>query len=163
MVDLSIVFCMFTRGYTKSAGKPQTHPSDPPVDGTPNATAVVTATASPKKRAQLDADLSPVSMKENPNRSRKWSKFVGKKQTKKWDFNGTKYDVSVSNCNHQLWNYDELWGFLELKEPGYIYIIFDKWLAGWLTILNLGDLHYHRWVGKAIWLTTIMNRHWIDW
>lgn len=59
-----------TFGQEKS--KPQTHPSDSPVDGTPSATAVVTAltaTASPKKRAQLDVELSPVSMKESPNRS----------------------------------------------------------------------------------------------
>ena len=59
-----------------AAGKPQTHPSDQPLDGAPSvatATATptaVTATASPKKRAQLDVDLSSVSMKESPNRSR---------------------------------------------------------------------------------------------
>lgn len=50
-------------------------------------------------------------------------------------FLGTKYDVSVSSFNHQLW------------------------MAGWLTILNIGDPHYHhRWAGNPIWLTTIMNR-----
>eukprot|EP00435_Cladocopium_sp_Y103_P048962 s2094_g14.t1 len=58
--------------FPQDKSRPQTHPSSDPPSGPPDgptaATAAVTA-APAKKRAQLDVDLSPVSIKESPNRS----------------------------------------------------------------------------------------------
>ena len=105
-----------------SAGKPQTHPSSDagPLDGVP-------ATASPKKRAQLDVDLSPVSMKESPNRSQMNQMGRGKKKNYNGNFNGSNYDRTGLTINYGII------GVKESREPRSIWS-----MVGWgHTILSI--------------------------